>query len=241
MCIRDRPEALFSGLTVSDPRALLWAFKPAEEGIQAGLIARVWNVSDAPLSAELQLAPTPVAGALRTSHIETDQGPAAVGPGGLSFSLASQQMGTWRLLLDGLPPTVYCTAKANSLGCVPAIGWSGTPSASAGSGFVLSADDVLGNVPGIFFYGLTGATNQPFQGGTLCVRTPLWRAPAQSSGGTPGSCSGSFAFDFNAYAASGADPKLVAGAVVNGQYWSRDPADPFSSNLTDAIEFTLQP
>ena len=124
---------------------------------------------------------------------------------------------------------------------MPAIGWSGTPSASAGNGFVVSADDVLGNVPGILFYGLAGATTQPFQGGTLCVRTPLWRAPAQMSGGTPGSCSGSFAFDFNAYVASGANPKLSAGARVNGQYWSRDPADPFSSNLTDAIEFTLQP
>ena len=35
-------------------------------------------------------------------------------------------------------PTVYCTAKTNSLGCLPTIGFTGAPSASAGSGFNLT-------------------------------------------------------------------------------------------------------
>ncbi len=33
-------------------------------------------------------------------------------------------------------PVVYCTAKVNSLGCTPAMSSSGTPSATAGAGFV---------------------------------------------------------------------------------------------------------
>src|SRR5262249_55331548 len=36
-------------------------------------------------------------------------------------------------------PTIYCTAKTNSAGCVPTIGVSGTPSATAGSGCSVTA------------------------------------------------------------------------------------------------------
>jgi hypothetical protein len=49
--------------------------------------------------------------------------------------------------------------------------------------------------------------------------------------------------DFNAWIQSGADPLLLAGKTVNGQYWFRDPQDPagFGTGLTDALEFTIQP
>src|SRR6185436_19457599 len=46
-------------------------------------------------------------------------------------------------------PTVYCTAKVNSLGCSPEIGFIGTPSATANSGFVLSATSELNNSVGL--------------------------------------------------------------------------------------------
>ena len=52
------PADVFSALSISDPDVLLWAFKPAEEGIADGLIARVWNVTNQPQSADLQLAPS---------------------------------------------------------------------------------------------------------------------------------------------------------------------------------------
>jgi hypothetical protein len=47
---------------------LLWALKPAEEGIAEGIIARVWNQSSDARSFSLALA-TGIAGARRTTHI----------------------------------------------------------------------------------------------------------------------------------------------------------------------------
>jgi hypothetical protein len=65
----------------------------------------------------------------------------------------------------------------------------------------------------------------------------------QNSGGNPppNDCSGRLSFDFNAHVPSGADPTLLAGVVVHGQYWSRDPAGSFGASLSDAVAFTLCP
>ena len=144
-------------------------------------------------------------------------------------------------------PVVYCIAKMNSLGCTSAIGFWGTPSATAGSGFDVAAANVFSHKSGLLFYGLRGSALVPFQGGWLCVRPPLRRTPAQSSGGAlpPPSrdCTGAFSLDFNAWIASGADPALVAGQEVWAQYWSRDPGfpPPGGSNLTDALTFAIGP
>jgi len=139
------------------------------------------------------------------------------------------------------PPEVYCTAKVNSLGCTPAIGWSGFPSASPGIGFAIAASSELAQKFGLLFYGTSGPQAQPFQGGFLCVQAPTQRTAVQDSGGAAGSCSGSYSFEFNAWIAGGGDPALVAGAKVWSQYWSRDPASPSTTSLTDALEFTIAP
>ena len=136
--------------------------------------------------------------------------------------------------------SVYCTAKVNSQGCLPAITGSGVPSATAGSGYVVGATQVLPKVFGVLFYSTSGPAAQPFQGGFLCVAPPVRRTSAQLSSGA-GACGGSFAFDLNAYIASGADPALVAGAAFWGQYWSRDPASPSATNLTDALTAVICP
>jgi hypothetical protein len=138
--------------------------------------------------------------------------------------------------------SIYCTAKLNSAGCTPRIHATGSPSASAGSGFLVRASDVLDNKFGLFFYGTSGQQAVPFQGGTLCTKAPLVRTPLQSSGGTP-PCGGTFSLDFNVYVASGADPQLVPGTAVDGQYWSRDPgfAPPDNTSLTDALHFVICP
>ena len=233
------PADVFSALSISDPDVLLWAFKPAEEGVQAGLIARVWNVSNQPQAADLQLAPTAIASARGTTHIETDETFEPVGSAGLGVVLGPQQMRTYRLLRDS-STTTYCTAKTNSNGCSPSIAFAGTPSASAGSGFVLSAGNVLSNVPGVFFYGKTGPQAAPFQGGWLCAKPPVRRSNSMGSGGA-GPCGGLLSFDFNAFAAGGGDPQLAPGVQVNGQFWSRDPGNAFGSNLSNAVQFTLGP
>jgi probable HAF family extracellular repeat protein len=138
--------------------------------------------------------------------------------------------------------SVYCTAKTNSQGCVPAIAFAGTPSASSGSGFTISASNLLSNVSGLLIYSTTGAASQPFQGGTLCLASPVRRTAGQNSGGA-GACGGSLALDFNAQVALGQDPALIGGAKVWAQIWSRDSgfAPPNNTNLTDALSFTLWP
>jgi hypothetical protein len=79
----------------------------------------------------------------------------------------------------------------------------------------------------------------------MCAASPLRRSGILQSGGNPPpvDCSGAFSFDFRAWALSGADATLVAGATVNAQFWYRDVFDPagFGSGLSDAVEFVLQP
>lgn len=141
-------------------------------------------------------------------------------------------------------PTVYCTAKVNSQFCVPAIGFSGTPSASSGSGFFVTASQMLNNKNGLLFYSLAPA-GLPFQGSFLCAQPPIKRTAVQNSAGSGGGpdCSGTYSFDFNAYVATGQDPNLLPTTDVYAQYWARDPADlsGFATSLSDALTFNLCP
>lgn len=92
------PADTFSLLTVSDPNVLLWAVKPAEEGIGRGVIARLWNVSDAPATAVVTFKPG-LSAAHRTTHIETDLEPVALaGRDAMPASFTRQQILTYRLL-----------------------------------------------------------------------------------------------------------------------------------------------
>jgi outer membrane protein assembly factor BamB len=138
--------------------------------------------------------------------------------------------------------SIYCTAKTNSQGCKPETSFAGIPSASDPY-FTIYATNELNNKNGLFFYGTNGAQALSFQGGTLCVKSPIKRTSVQSSGGNPppNDCSGAYAIDFNAVIQSGVDPALVAGALVDGQWWARDPVDPFTTSLSNAVEFTIQP
>jgi len=141
----------------------------------------------------------------------------------------------------GTPPVIYCTAKMNSQFCVPAIGFQGTPSLSATGPFRITATNLLNNKQGLVFYGYAQAA-VPFQGGTLCVQSPVKRTAATSTGGaaTGNNCTGTFNFDFKALIQSGTDPVLqVVGQQVNAQIWSRDPADGFTTNLTNALRFQI--
>lgn len=140
---------------------------------------------------------------------------------------------------DVCTPTVYCTSQMNSAGCTPAIGWSGTPSASAGAGFAITASNILQSQFGMMIYGTTGPANIPFNGGTLCLNGPV-RTMIQFAGGAS-ICGGSFSLDFNALIAGGSNPALVPGTQVQAQYWSRDTASLDGTNLTDALEFVICP
>jgi len=159
------------------------------------------------------------------------------------------------LLADGLEvdfnptPTIYCTAKVNALGCLPTIGYTGTPTVGAPSGFVVSGTNVRNNKNGLLFYGTNGQAALPFQGGFLCVQSQIRRTPAVNSLGTPApanDCTGVFSIDMNTFATGGLggspSPALsVPGTVVNCQWWGRDPGFPAPNNttLSDGLEYTL--
>lgn len=139
-------------------------------------------------------------------------------------------------------PASYCTAKVNSLGCTPAIGSMGQPSFSSAAPFTIDAGMVLNRRSGIMFYGY-GQQATPFQGGTMCVTAPVKRTPVQDSGGSMvgNDCTGVFTFEMNGRIQSGVDGGLVPGAEVFAQFWSRDPQSPGTTNLTDALAFTVCP
>lgn len=134
----------------------------------------------------------------------------------------------------------YCLAKPTSSGCLPRIDSLVTASSQGLEGWTAYAVDLESSKAGLFFYGHSGRAAIPFQGGTLCVLPPLRRTPVQSSGGSlaGGDCTGTFALDLLAWAASGSDPLLGPGAVIHGQFWFRDPLQPdgTGAGLTDAVE-----
>lgn len=136
----------------------------------------------------------------------------------------------------------YCTAKLNSLGCLPSILGTGVPSLSLPGSFDITAGSVLNNKPGILFYGFA-ANALPFQGGFLCVQPPTKRTPPQFSGGNPppDDCSGLYTFDFNAWLQAGSDPGVLSGSQVFAQYWTRDPASPSTTGLSNGLSFTVNP
>jgi hypothetical protein len=143
-------------------------------------------------------------------------------------------------------PVSYCTAKLNSLGCLPSVHSTGTPLATSGAGFWVEAVRMVSNNVGLLCIGTSGRASTAFQGGTLCVAAPIHRTPVASSGGNPppNDCSGVFSIDMNRYAAGGPIPALrVAGTVVNCQWWGRDPgfAAPNNTTLSDGLEYSICP
>jgi hypothetical protein len=150
-----------------------------------------------------------------------------------------------------IDPILYCTAKLNGLGCTPAMGFSGVSSATAGSGFTVSSINNRNNKSGLLFYGVNGQASTVFQGGILCVSSPIKRTPALSSGGSAQpaqDCTGIYSIDMNLFAVGGLGGTplallLVEGTPVNCQYWGRDPgfAPPNNTSLSDALQFVVGP
>jgi len=143
-------------------------------------------------------------------------------------------------------PTTYCTAKTTSNGCVPQIGYSGVPSASAGRDFYITAENVINNRTGLLRYSLLGPAATPFKGGFSCIANPAGRAGKQESGGhaLPAyDCSGGFVVDFNEFIAAGINPMLMANTQVWSQWWFRDSgyAAPNNFGFTGGLAFTIEP
>jgi len=160
------------------------------------------------------------------------------------------------------PVTKFCTAKTGLACGVPAIDAIGNPSATAGSGFVVSASPARTCKAGILVYNTSqAATPLPFQGGLLCVESmSARRAGPTDSMGTPGgaNCDGKFALDMNTFAvgnwvvpdcsgnpagipANNAAAFLtVAGTTVFAQFWGRDSVAT-GSFVSDGVAWTIGP
>jgi hypothetical protein len=166
-----------------------------------------------------------------------------------SSALSDAEIGaTWNISLTQGPtgPTVYCTAGTTTNSCVPSISGTGTPSASAPSGFVVDIAAVEGQKQGLIFYGIdnSGFTPSPWGTGFFCVKPPVQRTLLQSSGGTTNLCDGALTLDWNAFRA--ANPGSLGqpfnvGQHVFAQGWFRDPPSAKTTAFSDALEFTVGP
>ena len=145
-------------------------------------------------------------------------------------------------------PLVYCTAKLNSCGTLPAIGCSGSPSATAGNGFTVTATNAKARKLGLLLYtdGGPRVPPTPFQGGLLCIGSPILRsAPLADTTGTPGLCDGRLSLDMNCFASEscGGNPAAflrVPGTKIDCQLFARDTVAN-GSLLSDALEYFVGP
>jgi arylsulfatase A-like enzyme len=154
------------------------------------------------------------------------------------------------LTTPGTSPGNYCTPGSSASGCQATLSASGTPSATATSGFVVTAAGVEGGKNGLFFFGSNGRQANPW-GGTSsfqCVVPPVRRGGLLGASGTVGNCDGTFVQDLNALWCPSCSSPLKnpgAGAVTQIQAWYRDPqaAVPPGQRtaLSDGYEFTVLP
>ncbi len=172
--------------------------------------------------------------AVLASDVDSDGAP------DLGVALAGS--GFAEVLHNTCPLSTYCIGKPNSLGCTPQIASSGTPSLSGSDDFHVLATSEVNHKTGVVFFGSKPAST-PFAGGTLCVKPPLKRTPAQDSGGTVGAPDCSGAYDFHVGYAWLAQHGFGAGTELFTQYWSRDPQNPDGTGvaLSNGLRFILQP
>jgi len=142
----------------------------------------------------------------------------------------------------------YCTAGTSASGCQAHLSTGGSASASAASGFFVSATGVEGRKDGLFFFGTSGRQANPWGSGSSlqCVVPPVTRCGLLSGGGTTGLCDGTLTQDLNAlWCPTCPKPQKNpgAGAVVQAQLWYRDPLNTSNqtTSLSDAIEFSVSP
>lgn len=202
-------------------------------------ITRRTSVSTTGGQADAPSHPTAISGDGRTSAFDSVATNLVVGDSNATSDV---------FVRDGIPgaPIVYCTSGTTTNGCIASIGAVGLPSASAGSGFTITASQVEGQKQGIIFYGISGRASSMWGSGTsyLCVKSPLQRTAIQSSGGTLFACDGTLALDWNAFIAthpSALGQPFHAGDAVTAQAWFRGPPSPKGTNLSDALEFVVAP
>lgn len=141
-------------------------------------------------------------------------------------------------------PGVHCVGTATSLGCVPQMTWTGSPSISGPDNFTLTCREVVPNVAGLLILSPTPGFT-PFGPGRLCFTGQIRRRPVQVSmnaGGTPTGCS-TYVFTDHLSQAYLASQGFTVGTTVYCQYVSRDGgfAPPNNLSLSQGLRFTVLP
>lgn len=98
------PAGVYSWLSIDHPQVLLWALKPAEDGLNHGLIARLWNLGSTTASFTLQFENGPMPVAQHVTHIETPLAPANLTNGALAETIGAHQVKSFLLGLPGISP-----------------------------------------------------------------------------------------------------------------------------------------
>ncbi len=84
-------------LEATTPGIILWALKPAEEGVKInGIIARVWNLNESKLKYDLKFDKI-ISFATETTHVEVDRKSIPSKKNVVYINLGSQQMKTFRI------------------------------------------------------------------------------------------------------------------------------------------------
>ena len=191
-------------------------------------------------------------------HLQTLEAPSVLASDTLGYSVAlqgatlvagaprSKTGGIGRaVFFGGADPTNYCTAGVSASGCMATIAGSGPPSATAAFGFDLQVTGVEGSKRGLFFFGSNGRQAIPWGNSSSfqCVVPPVARTPLFQETGTTGACDGAYSFDLSAYLQLKPHLNPGAGAVVQAQFWYRDPfaANKQRTAISDALEFVLCP
>ena len=149
--------------------------------------------------------------------------------------------------------STYCEGSYPTPSCNATMRATGTPSASATSGFTVLSTLAWNNRFGLLLYKANGArAATPYQCGLLCIGPwEIRRTPARSSGGNPPpakDCSGVYSIDMNAFAAGLAggqpDPALrIPGTVVHCQWFGRYPTalPTCQMMMTPGGEYAIEP
>lgn len=93
------PAKTFSLMSVSDPDVLLWTVKPAEEGIGAGIVIRVWNLEDEKRNCVVS-SPYPFKSVRAITHIENDREPLPCEDGKMNIQVGYNRLQSFRVFMD---------------------------------------------------------------------------------------------------------------------------------------------
>lgn len=86
----------YSLVSVSNPEVMIWAVKPAEDGIGEGVIVRMWNMSDEDEDCILGTG-WKLKSAVRTTHVETDIEKVDLRKGRLKLEMGHNRIETYKV------------------------------------------------------------------------------------------------------------------------------------------------